>query len=236
MSRLPAGADVGPHGVSIGVMSKSFALAGLRIGWLATHDSRLLDAAARVQGLHDDLRLRAGRDPVAGGAAGEGPRARPFAGDRGREPRPPRRLLRTPRTPLRVGPPRRRQHRVPRAAKWRADRPLHPGPDRGGGGAAGARLHLRARGQPLPDRLRPRGHAGCAGETRSVRGPHPRSSDGTTGRAGRTRPTGGQRRRPSRDPGTTGPSKGPLRPSGDGCAARHPLGAPSMAAPSARSH
>ena len=47
--RLPAGADVGPHGVSIGVMSKSFALAGLRIGWLATRDARLLDAAARFK-------------------------------------------------------------------------------------------------------------------------------------------------------------------------------------------
>ena len=47
--RLPAGADVGPHGVSLGVMSKSFALAGLRIGWLATHDARLLDAAARFK-------------------------------------------------------------------------------------------------------------------------------------------------------------------------------------------
>ncbi len=47
--RLPAGADVGPHGVSLGVMSKSFALAGLRIGWLATHDARLLDATARFK-------------------------------------------------------------------------------------------------------------------------------------------------------------------------------------------
>jgi aspartate/methionine/tyrosine aminotransferase len=47
--RLPAGADVDPHGVSIGVMSKSFALAGLRIGWLATHDRRLLDATARFK-------------------------------------------------------------------------------------------------------------------------------------------------------------------------------------------
>jgi aspartate/methionine/tyrosine aminotransferase len=47
--RLPAGADVGRHGVSIGVMSKSFALAGLRIGWLASHDVRLLDATARFK-------------------------------------------------------------------------------------------------------------------------------------------------------------------------------------------
>jgi aspartate/methionine/tyrosine aminotransferase len=46
---LPAGADVGPHGVSLGVMSKSFALAGLRIGWLATHDAGLLDRAARFK-------------------------------------------------------------------------------------------------------------------------------------------------------------------------------------------
>jgi aspartate/methionine/tyrosine aminotransferase len=47
--RLPAGADIGPHAVSVGVMSKSFALAGLRIGWLATHDARLLEAAARFK-------------------------------------------------------------------------------------------------------------------------------------------------------------------------------------------
>jgi aspartate/methionine/tyrosine aminotransferase len=47
--RLPAGADLGPHAVSVGVMSKSFALAGLRIGWLATHDARLVDAAARFK-------------------------------------------------------------------------------------------------------------------------------------------------------------------------------------------
>jgi aspartate/methionine/tyrosine aminotransferase len=40
--RLPAGADALPGGVSIGVMSKSFALAGLRIGWVATRDRELL--------------------------------------------------------------------------------------------------------------------------------------------------------------------------------------------------
>ncbi len=47
--RLPAGADLGPHALSLGVMSKAFALAGLRIGWLASHDSRLLDAATRFK-------------------------------------------------------------------------------------------------------------------------------------------------------------------------------------------
>lgn len=40
--RLPAAADVYERGVSLGVMSKAFGLAGLRIGWIATHDRRLL--------------------------------------------------------------------------------------------------------------------------------------------------------------------------------------------------
>jgi aspartate/methionine/tyrosine aminotransferase len=44
--RLPAGADVLETGVSIGVMSKSFGLAGLRIGWIATRDRELLTRLA----------------------------------------------------------------------------------------------------------------------------------------------------------------------------------------------
>jgi aspartate/methionine/tyrosine aminotransferase len=40
--RLTAGADAFDRGVSLGVMSKSFAMAGLRIGWLATRDRDLL--------------------------------------------------------------------------------------------------------------------------------------------------------------------------------------------------
>src|SRR5205085_151951 len=40
--RLRAGADAFDRGISLGVMSKSFALAGLRIGWLATRDRELL--------------------------------------------------------------------------------------------------------------------------------------------------------------------------------------------------
>jgi len=47
--RLPAGAEVGPTGVSIGVMSKSFAMAGLRIGWLATRDRDLLERCAAAK-------------------------------------------------------------------------------------------------------------------------------------------------------------------------------------------
>ena len=44
--RLPAGADTFEGGVSLGVMSKSFALAGLRIGWLASRDRTVLERCA----------------------------------------------------------------------------------------------------------------------------------------------------------------------------------------------
>jgi aspartate/methionine/tyrosine aminotransferase len=47
--RLPAGADLGDHVVSIGVLSKSYGLAGLRIGWLAARDPALPAAAVRVK-------------------------------------------------------------------------------------------------------------------------------------------------------------------------------------------
>jgi aspartate/methionine/tyrosine aminotransferase len=44
--RLVAGADAFDRGVSLGVMSKSFAMAGLRIGWLATRDRDLVARCA----------------------------------------------------------------------------------------------------------------------------------------------------------------------------------------------
>ncbi|MEW5990709.1 MAG: aminotransferase class I/II-fold pyridoxal phosphate-dependent enzyme [Chloroflexota bacterium] len=47
--RLTAGVDLGRHVVSLGVMSKSFAMAGLRIGWLATRDRSILDRVARMK-------------------------------------------------------------------------------------------------------------------------------------------------------------------------------------------
>ena len=40
--RLAAGADALPDGISLGVISKAYAMAGLRIGWIATHDRDLL--------------------------------------------------------------------------------------------------------------------------------------------------------------------------------------------------
>jgi aspartate/methionine/tyrosine aminotransferase len=44
--RLPAAAETALRGISLGVMSKSFAMAGLRIGWLATRDRDVLARCA----------------------------------------------------------------------------------------------------------------------------------------------------------------------------------------------
>lgn len=43
---LPPAADLYDRAISIGVMSKAFGLAGLRIGWIATPDQDVLDRAA----------------------------------------------------------------------------------------------------------------------------------------------------------------------------------------------
>ncbi len=47
--RLVAGADAFEQGISLGVMSKSFAMAGLRIGWLATRDRDILARCAALK-------------------------------------------------------------------------------------------------------------------------------------------------------------------------------------------
>lgn len=49
VTRLPAAVDVGRRTLSLGVMSKAFALAGLRLGWIATHDRALLDRIIRLK-------------------------------------------------------------------------------------------------------------------------------------------------------------------------------------------
>ena len=46
-TRLPSAVDLGQRTLSLGVMSKAFALAGLRLGWIATHDRALLDRIMR---------------------------------------------------------------------------------------------------------------------------------------------------------------------------------------------
>jgi aspartate/methionine/tyrosine aminotransferase len=52
--RVPAAVDASPAAVSLGVMSKTFALAGLRIGWVACRDRRLL---ARLAAFKDYMTI-----------------------------------------------------------------------------------------------------------------------------------------------------------------------------------
>jgi aspartate/methionine/tyrosine aminotransferase len=47
--KLPYIADVYERGLSLGVMSKSYGLPGLRIGWIACQDHALLDAMERMK-------------------------------------------------------------------------------------------------------------------------------------------------------------------------------------------
>ncbi len=47
--RLPAAVDLYERAVSLSGMSKVFGLAGLRIGWLATHDARLLQRCRELK-------------------------------------------------------------------------------------------------------------------------------------------------------------------------------------------
>ena len=42
-TRLPAACDLGEHAVSLGVTSKTYGLAGLRIGWIATKNKKIYD-------------------------------------------------------------------------------------------------------------------------------------------------------------------------------------------------
>ena len=50
VDRLPAAVDYGPHAVSLGVTSKTYGLAGLRIGWVATKNR---DLYAKIASLKD---------------------------------------------------------------------------------------------------------------------------------------------------------------------------------------
>ncbi len=48
-TRLPAACDQGEHAVSLGVMSKTYGLAGLRIGWIATHNQDVYNKMAALK-------------------------------------------------------------------------------------------------------------------------------------------------------------------------------------------
>ena len=47
--RLPAACEVSPSAVSLGVLSKSYGLAGLRVGWIATRNARVLERMAELK-------------------------------------------------------------------------------------------------------------------------------------------------------------------------------------------
>lgn len=47
--QLPAACDLNPEAVSLGVMSKSFGLAGLRIGWIATKNTQVVAHMAELK-------------------------------------------------------------------------------------------------------------------------------------------------------------------------------------------
>lgn len=48
-SRLPAGCDYGEHSISLGVTSKTYGLAGLRIGWIATRNRKIYEKMASLK-------------------------------------------------------------------------------------------------------------------------------------------------------------------------------------------
>ena len=47
--RLPAACDLAAHSVSLGVMSKTYGLPGLRIGWIATRNAEVYDRMAALK-------------------------------------------------------------------------------------------------------------------------------------------------------------------------------------------
>jgi aspartate/methionine/tyrosine aminotransferase len=48
-ARLPAACDLGDHAVSLGVTSKTYGLAGLRIGWIATKNRKIYEKMASLK-------------------------------------------------------------------------------------------------------------------------------------------------------------------------------------------
>ena len=47
--RLPAACDLGEHAISLGVTSKTYGLAGLRIGWIATKNKKIYERMASLK-------------------------------------------------------------------------------------------------------------------------------------------------------------------------------------------
>jgi aspartate/methionine/tyrosine aminotransferase len=49
VERLPSACEINPSAISLGVMSKAYGLAGLRIGWIATHNESVLVRMAALK-------------------------------------------------------------------------------------------------------------------------------------------------------------------------------------------
>jgi aspartate/methionine/tyrosine aminotransferase len=49
VARLPAACDMGEHAISLGVTSKTYGLAGLRIGWIATKNKKIYERMASLK-------------------------------------------------------------------------------------------------------------------------------------------------------------------------------------------
>ena len=165
---LPAGADACERGISLGVMSKSFAMAGLRIGWLATRDRELLGRCAAFKD-YTTICSSAPSEILASSGCARGTRSSPgragscgnlalldaFFADRADR--------------FAWVRPRGRLDRLPAPDLPASDRRLGGRTRRGRRRPAPAGLAVRARGEPLPDRLRSRGPAGGPGATRGPR-------------------------------------------------------------------
>ena len=223
LDRLPAGADVGvARGVSVGVMSKSFALAGPADRVAGDARPRLLAALRAVQGLHDDLRLGSGGDPGAHRASGRVTTCSPAPG----------RIVDAnlalldgffARRPEQFGWVRPRAGRSASRCSVRgvADRPVRRRTWSRPRACCCPRLDLRPPGQPLPHRVRADRPAGGARPAGRLRGPDARPDGLTTApgephRAGMTRPRPAPRPRsapgPRSAPRPARPGPRPARP------------------------
>jgi aspartate/methionine/tyrosine aminotransferase len=48
-TKLPSACEINPTAISLGVMSKSYGLAGLRIGWIASHNRGVMEQMAELK-------------------------------------------------------------------------------------------------------------------------------------------------------------------------------------------
>ncbi len=167
--RLPAGVEASERAVSIGVMSKAFGLAGLRIGWIATRDRALLGRAAALKDYTSICSSAPSEILVPDRAPGTRPGSRPQPGDRGREPAGAAGLHAGALRAARLGAAPRRDRRLPAPSRRPSGGPLRRGPGGRGGGAGAPRRRVRGRcGRSLPGRIRPARHARGAGAPRAV--------------------------------------------------------------------